>query len=146
MDRYSEYTHRYGFQFRHPTGTLTSFSFVREFLDLVQSEILIHVTDWPAYLPAEMITVCALRRYCWDESRSLLEAPGHLFQSSETEQLIALYGTVGNFEWNAYLYTPNDQATIYNWEGEICDFWTNNQGLNDAALKLVDRYGLEMAV
>jgi hypothetical protein len=103
-------------------------------------EILVHVTDWPTYEPAEMAVVDALR-HAWDESRNLIDAPGHLFPAEESELAVALFGHTGNYEWNAYLYLPNDLATLYNWEGERYDFWSNDSAVHLAVEKLAGKFG-----
>lgn len=130
-------------QFKLPPRPLANASFIRQFLQLITGEILVHVTDWPTYEPAEMAVVDALR-HKWNESRNLIDAPGHLIPSNEPELVIALFGHTGNFEWNAYLYLPKDLATLYNWEGELYDFWSNDGDVHLALRKLADDFGLTL--
>ena len=128
-------------QFNAPSRPLANASFIRQFLKLTNDEILVHVTDWPTYEPSEMAVVDALRHE-WNESRNLIDAAGHLIPATETELAIALFGHTGNFEWNAYLYLPNDLATLYNWEGERYDFWSNDEATYHALTKLASSFGL----
>ncbi len=128
-------------QFAVPKRPLTNASFIRQFLKLTHGEILVHVTDWPTYEPSEMVVVDALRRN-WNESRNLIDAAGHLIPFNNPELAIALFGHTGNFEWNAYLYLPNDLATLYNWEGELYDFWSNDESTYQQFTKLVHEFGL----
>lgn len=130
-------------QFKLPSRPLTNSSFIRQFLKLTDGEILVHVTDWPTYEPAEMVVVDALR-HNWNERRKLIDAPGHLFPAEESELAIALFGHCGNYEWNAYLYLPNDSATLYNWEGELYDFWSNDDTMHSDLERLATEFGLAL--
>lgn len=86
---------------------------------------LIHVTDWSLYQPSEMIVIDALRSH-HGESRRLIDAPGHLFDASETETAVALFSLCASYGWSCYVYSGVDQSTLLNWEGEMFDFWTAN--------------------
>lgn len=88
---------------------------------------LIHVTDWSLYQPSEMIVIDALRSH-HGELRRLIDAPGHLFESGETETAVALFSLCASYGWSCYLYSPPDQCTLLNWEGELFDFWTADPG------------------
>ena len=128
-------------QFKFPSRPLANAAFIRCFLALNEGEILVHVTDWPTYEPSEMAVVDSLRKAS-GESRRLIDAAGHLFSADESELAIALFGHTGNFEWNAYLYRPNDFATLYNWEGELHDFWSADADTYAALTNLVDDFDL----
>lgn len=128
-------------QFELPSRPLANAAFVRRFLAMSNDEILVHITDWSTYEPAEMAVVDSLRKAS-GESRHLIDAPGHLFPADESELAIALFGHAGNFEWNAYLYRPNDFATLYNWEGELYDFWSADAKTHAALTSLADEFGL----
>ena len=132
-------------QFRVPQRPLVNFAFIRQFLKLTDCEVLVHLTDWPTYEPAEMAVVTAIRHE-WNESRNLIDASGHLFQSSQSELAIALFGLSGNFEWNAYLYLPNNLATLHNWEGELYDFWSDDVTIDLGVEKLIGRFELAMKI
>ncbi len=130
-------------QFKHPVQPVANSEFIRQFLNATSGEVLIHITDWPAYKPDEMAVANALRRQC-NETRNLIDAAGHLFAPNESELAIAMFGHTGNYEWNAYLYTPNDMATLYNWEGELYDCWTNDPAMHLAVETLVDNFGVTL--
>ena len=130
-------------QFKMPGRALANSAFIRNFLMQSQSKILVDVTDWPTYEPAEMLIIDSLRHKC-GESRNLIDAPGHLFSAEESEWVIALFGHIGSFEWNGYLYRPNDLATLYCWEGELYDFWSADADTHLALTRLTNRFGLEL--
>ena len=88
------------------------------------SELLIHITDWVFYTPSEMLVIDAVRG-SHNESRRLIDAPGHLVDQSESDLGIALFSLSASYAWKSYLYSPHLRTTLYNWDGEIFDFWTN---------------------
>ena len=137
-------------QFACPNRPLETAAFIRNFLNLLSSEILIQVTDWPLYKPSEMLVIEALRNL-HGESRNLIDAPGHLIPAGEKEIAIALFGHTVNFQWNARLYVPEDFATLQlcnfatlqNWEGELMDFWSNDSTFYSQVVKLVNLHRLD---
>ena len=66
-------------------------------------QALLWVTDWPFYLPEEMALVQALRRSHQD-SRQLIDAPGHLFDWTELEELGGWVTLTLAWGWDAYLF------------------------------------------
>jgi len=61
------------------------------------------LTDWPFYEPDEMAIISGLRR-AHGEQRHLIDAPGHIFESSERDQLIGWVSLMINFGWDGYLF------------------------------------------
>ncbi|MBX3416568.1 MAG: hypothetical protein KF851_03115 [Pirellulaceae bacterium] len=134
---------RHYLQFRVPNAPLSNAEFLRQYFRIVNAEKLVHITDWPLYRPSEMLVMNSLRGLAI-ESRFLIDAPGHLFAPDEIEFAVALYGKACRFQWNAYLYLPNDRATLYNWEGELFDFWTNDASIFEALNELVCEFELSL--
>ena len=69
----------YYLQFRAPVSHRATDAFLRSYLDLRTpwDEALVHISDWSAYQPSEMLTIDALRGI-GGESRWLIDAPGHV--------------------------------------------------------------------
>ncbi|SKA88546.1 hypothetical protein SAMN02745166_01441 [Prosthecobacter debontii] len=123
---------RYHLQFESPKNHLGIDSFFRQYLEQIvgASETLTHITDWGLYTPSEMIAIMGIRALN-SEMRYLIDSPGHLLVprngETETETVIALMSLTTHFSWCAYLYCPANRATLYTWEGEIMDFWTDRE-------------------
>lgn len=117
----------YHLQFHVPKSHRAKDTFIRNYFSLLicNSETLVHITDWGLYTESEMIPVLGIRAL-HSESRNLIDAPGHSLESDETEAGIALMTLTASFAWSSYLYCPRNHATLYNWEGDILDFWTDN--------------------
>ena len=115
-------------QFRPPVEHSKIDAFMRNYLDFIlpEEEFLIQITDWSIYTPSEMLTIQALRTLHGD-SRPLIDSPGHAITTTEREIGIALFGLSVSYKWCACLYLPRGVAALYNWEGEIFDFWTSDE-------------------
>ena len=108
------------------------FSVMRGFVDWLtlnywdKGEALIHAWDWSSYQPPEMVLVDALR-FTHGIQRPLVEAPAHVFGAEEKDQFIALCILTIAFEWQSYIYFPHGKVTLFNYNGEILDFWAGQE-------------------
>jgi hypothetical protein len=99
-------------------------------------DALLTITDWSSYESYEMRLFDSLRSID-GETRSLIEAPGHLCGTTEKDDLVGLFSLSVAFEWTAYLYLPDAKVTVLNWEGAIFDFWAEDaDGLERMAKSL----------
>src|SRR6185312_1757777 len=103
---------------------------------LGDSSALVAITDWWSYQPFEMNLVEKLR-LIHGEKRPLIEASGHLFEAKEKDDIIALFSLATAFGWKSYLYLPNQKTTLYNWEGDMMDFWTESDECHKAMAELI---------
>ena len=130
-------------QFYVPTKHRCLDFFTRDYyLGIIpESESLIHMTDWPLYQPSEMMAVTGIRSSQGDD-RLLINAPGHCLTPEEMEIGVALFSISASFEWNADLYSPVHRSTLYNWEGEIFDFWTDSETAFTKMKLILERFEL----
>ena len=115
-------------QFYAPTNHRRIVAFVRYYYDRIVPEVdsLIHLTDWGLYQQSEMIAIAGIRS-SRGEDRLVIDAPGHIFSSAEKEIGISLFSLSASFDWSSYLYSPRNHSTLFNWEGEIFDFWSDSE-------------------
>ena len=115
-------------QFYAPTNHRSVDAFVRHYYDLIVPEVdsLIHMTDWGLYQQSEMIAIVGIRS-SRGEDRMLIDAPGHILPSGEKEIGVSLFSLSTSFAWSSYLYSPRNHSTLFNWEGEIFDFWSDSE-------------------
>src|SRR5262245_12356448 len=59
---------------------------------------LVWILDWPLYKPDEMAVVKRLRSSI-GESRSLIDAPGHIFDAEEVDDCIGLFNLCVQYFW-----------------------------------------------
>jgi hypothetical protein len=112
-------------QFAPPKSSPRLIAFSRQLFDWIGNleAGLLQINDWPFYQPDEMVVINAIRR-SHGELRPLIEAPGHLFEPKEKDELIALFYLTIMFGWSAYLYLLPNKATVLNWEGDLIDLWS----------------------
>jgi hypothetical protein len=101
--------------------------FILAYMELLGTDQpgLVAFTDWALYQPHEMELIDQTRR-AEGETRPLIEAPGHLFGPEEKNKIVAAFSLGVGYGWSAYLYLPRHKTILYNWEGEIMDFWTDS--------------------
>ena len=130
-------------QFYPPSAYRRLDAFVRNFhlLIIPDSEAMVHMTDWGLYQPSEMIAIMGIRSSS-EENRLLIHAPGHLLNSEEAETGISLFSLSASFAWSSYLYCPKQRSTLYNWEGDIFDFWTDCATMMDQMKLLLKQFEL----
>lgn len=133
------------FQFEPPRKLMAVTAFTRwlfeEFGEF--SGALVMFTDWRSYHLDEMALVGSLRR-SHAEQRPLIDAPGHVFASSEQAEAIGNCYLALTFGWSAYLYLASGAATVYFWEGDLIDFWSPREELTKAVLDVVRRFELQV--
>ena len=50
------------------------------------------------------------------------------------------------FKWKCYAYGTQARMTLYNWEGEIFDFWTNSETKKEQFRSIMQEFKLEEIV
>jgi hypothetical protein len=104
---------------------------------------LIQIEDWAHYTPSQLIAVQGIRALA-GESRLLIDSPGHLIGPDEADTAISLSSLCAAFGWSAYTYSSLARTTLYNWEGEIFDFWTDCAELYAEMKSIVAEFSLEI--
>jgi hypothetical protein len=107
------------------------------------NELIIVITDMGLEQASQNFVFDAIRQAI-NEKRSLIEAPGFSFSYDEREKTVALLSLASCFGWKCYLYAGQGQATFFNWEGEIFDFWTNVESKKDTALRIIENFKLRL--
>ena len=105
---------------------------------------LFWLTDWPFYKPDEMAIISGLRR-AHGEQRRLIDAPGHIFEASERDELIGWVSLMINFGWDGYLFALPFRGSMFQTSHE--DFvWAVSSAPEhfNEARKLVRKYELKI--
>lgn len=129
-------------QFYAPSTHRQLDAFVRHYYEHIipDSESMVHMTDWGLYEPSEMIAIMGIRS-SHEEKRFLIDAPGHCLIPAEREVGVSLYSLSASFAWSSYLYCPTQRSTLYQWEGEIFDFWTDSMAVIDELKLSLKHFG-----
>ena len=139
-----EYEPAFCRQFQAPVGQLPINAFVRNFLHILSgaSNHLVCMDCWALYQPCELITIGALRAVA-GEGRQLIDAPGHLVEEGEDELVVALFGLSVGYGWQSHLYCVEGKTILCNWEGDLFDFYTEDESIDLKMQELVASFGLE---
>lgn len=131
-------------QFSVPKRFLALEAFVRQFYSRIvpEADSLIHFTDWGLYQESQMIAVAGIRVGA-GEPRALREAPGQVLPVGSGEVGVALFSLATAFAWSCYLYCPLERTILYNWEGELLDFWTDSNLKHEELKTILKQFGIE---
>lgn len=105
---------------------------------------LFWLTDWPFHEEDEMELVSFMRER-HGEHRLLIEAPGHVFASTERHELTRWVFMTMGFGWDGYLFTSPFRGSMLQTSHE--DFvWLLSAGLERfvQARSIVRRHGLKI--
>lgn len=136
-------TPRFYLQFYAPTNHRRIDAFVRHYFERVlpAADSLIHLTDRGLYQQSEMIAISGIRA-SRGEHRMLIDSPGHFLTSSEREIGVSLFSLSASFAWSSYIYSQHHRSTLYNWEGEIFDFWTDREEVVSEIKLILEQFDL----
>jgi hypothetical protein len=81
-------------------------------------------------------------RFPAGETKSILEAPAHLFSAHEFTDVIPMFSLTVGWQWQAYLHMPRSRSVLFNWEGELFDLWTDDRAVLTGVRELLERFGL----
>jgi len=121
------------------TDTRRSIAFARNLLVYglqPNTECLLEITDWSLYTEDEMAVVQSLRA-SFGETRWLIKSPGHVFAPSDLNLCVGLFALTIAYGWNSYIYIPTPRLTIFNWEGDMFEFLSDEK----KSMQVVEEYG-----
>jgi hypothetical protein len=133
------------FQIEPPRNPRSLIQFTRGLFDTFGEfpGALLQFIDWNTHNADETAMIDSLRRG-HGEKRWLIDAPGHLFASHEIAEAIGHCYLTTIFDWSAYLYPASGIATVYFWEGDLIDFWSNDDLFTRKIEDLVKNYDLRV--
>lgn len=125
-------------QFYPPEQLVGILNFTSAFLEAFACDqaCLVVFTDWTSYRPHEQKLIDTMR-LAFGESRPFMEAPGHVFGPEERDLATGFFSLGVAFGWTAYLYIESDKTVLYNWEGDIFDFWSDSKLKLDKMRELI---------
>ena len=72
----------------------------------------------------------------------LIDSPGHIITPSEKKIGISLFALSASFAWSSYIYSPHHRSTLYNWEGEVFDYWTDSAEVVSEVKLILEQFDL----
>ena len=74
--------------------------------------VLFWLSDWPFCKPDEMAIALGLR-HGHGERRQLIEAPGHIFEFKERDELVGWVSLMMSFGWDGHLFTSPFRGNMF---------------------------------
>lgn len=133
-------------QFEAPAEYTTLECIVKCFLAEVlceSEEFLVDFVDWSPSQTCRDLLIEALRLKSCGIGQ-LQNSPACLCTSAEMDWVMALFVLSSCFEWKAYLYGSHGNTGLYNWEGEIWDFWTDSDAHWNKMNTILESFGLRI--
>jgi hypothetical protein len=92
-------------QMRELTNTAKTTIFVKSLLRVLplESAYMLHITGTGVWGDSENLQLAEFLRSAWGESRTMREAPGHLFTAGEEAKLECMLDLVLYYGWDAVL-------------------------------------------
>lgn len=81
-------------------------------------------------------------RFPVGESKTIYEAPAHLFAVEELQDLIPMFSLTVAWQWEAYLHMAHTRTILLNWEGDIFDMWTDDHSVFMGVSEMLKTFGL----
>jgi hypothetical protein len=105
-------------------------------------KMMLRLDDWPHFYHPEMHLFSQLRK-SFGETRSLADAPCHVFEPSKAGLLIGMFALTISYQWKATLYAPGGDFIVHNWEGDFLEIYCSDSALSQLARELAIDFGLD---
>lgn len=87
-----------------------------------EPETLILVDDWAVWPSSQHMPLFTRFRQALGESRSLIEAPGHVVSASDSDDAVSVIATSLLFIWDCYGISASGRDALYISHDEFCYF------------------------
>jgi hypothetical protein len=118
-------------ELRYPADSGAKVSLARDLLSLVakEEETLLLVDDWAVWPSSQHLPLFTRFREALGEHRPLIEAPGHLVTSAETDDGVSIVCTALLFIWDCYGISSSGRDAFYFSHDEYCYFASRDAGV-----------------
>lgn len=94
------------------SGAKTALSRVFAYLLLRKSSVCIYVSGWGVWGSSENLDLFYGYRRSFGETRTLMEAPVHLFEHTEENSFVSILCMVFYFVWDAWVFDTKGKALV----------------------------------
>jgi len=85
-----------------------------------RSERLVWITEWGVWPSSEHMPLYKSLRQAFGDKRSLMDAPGHLFQLGEDDNGLSFFIVAALFFWDVYLLGTGGDVAAFLSHDEFC--------------------------
>ena len=107
--------------FKIPQDTGKRIAMVKDHLTVFQSkpEILVWFTEWGVWPSGERAHIFERFRISYGEKRNLIDSPGHLFSSTEHEDVVSFVTLGVLFLWNVFVFSSKYEKFLFYSHDEV---------------------------
>src|SRR5208283_2420689 len=117
---------------------------VLDYLLLRNSGVCVYVSGWSVWPSSENLDLFYGYRRSMGEARYLIEAPAHIFESTEHDALVSILCMVFYFVWDAWVFDVEGKALVRISHDE----WLEVRADDDEAIKefttQLEKYGMPL--
>jgi hypothetical protein len=125
------------------SGRKTALSRLFAHLLLNKASVCLYVSGWGIWPSAENLDLFYGYRRTLGETRQLIEAPFHVFESTENDGLVSILCMVLYFIWDAWVFDIEKRALIRISHDEWLEVLSSNDESIGEFSNALGKYGLE---
>jgi hypothetical protein len=125
------------------SGHKTALSRLFAYLLMKNASVCLYVSGWSIWPSAENLDLFYGYRRALGETRQLIEAPFHVFESTERDALISILCMVLYFIWDAWVFDIEKHALIRISHDEWLEVLSDNDESIREFSNALGEYGLE---
>ncbi len=126
------------------SGAKTALSRLFDYLLLRSSSVCVYVSGWSVWPSCENLDLFYGYRRSLGETRYLIEAPVHIFESTEHDALVSILCMVFYFVWDAWVFDVEGKALVRISHDEWLEIRVgDDEAIKEFALEL-GKYGMPL--
>jgi hypothetical protein len=107
------------------------------------AQSLLWMTDWPLYREHEMALLMRIRAG-YGETRSLIEAPGHILEEADRSILAGLIFLMQAFAWDSSYVTSDARTILFTSHHELMEVLTRDGEFAAQIREIGTKFGLDL--
>jgi hypothetical protein len=106
------------------------------------TDVCVYISGWGVWGSIENLDLFYGYRRSFGETRTLMEAPVHLFDPSEQDAFVSVLSMVFYFLWDAWIFDVEGKVVVRISHDEWLEVFTGNDELNKEFVIKLEEYGL----
>lgn len=126
------------------SGRKTALSRLFAYLLLRKPNTCIYVSGWGVWSSSENFDLFYGYRRSYGENRTLMEAPVHLFEQSETDAFVSILSMAFYFIWDAWVFDTEGKTVVKLSHDEWFEVRSDDEDVRKEFATELDRYEIPL--
>jgi hypothetical protein len=126
------------------SGEKTALSRLIDYLLLRNSSACVYVSGWSVWPSSENLDLFYGYRRSIGETRFLIEAPAHIFESTEHDALVSILCMVFYFIWDAWVFDAGGNALVRISHDEWLEIRAGDDEAKKEFASELDKFGMHL--